>query len=160
MTASGRCHSGDWLSHNKTTNRGDIMRKSLLSLIAILLSSSVVGQVTEPEATVVSMDSIEPFIFSDITIRALVASTVRVMRLEMNEGIKSPLHNHPDEEVFLLLEGQVRAIGGDDTFTMSPGDLFVVPPYVPHQLEALVDSVLIEVGGPGPLLGTLRAPAE
>jgi len=106
------------------------------------------------------MDSIEPFIFSDITIRALVASTVRVMRLEMNEGIKSPLHNHPDEEVFLLLEGQVRAIGGDDTFTMSPGDLFVVPPYVPHQLEALVDSVLIEVGGPGPLLGTLRAPAE
>ena len=136
------------------------MRKSLLSLIAILLSPCVVGQVTEPEATVVNMDSIEPFIFSDITIRALVASTVRVMRLEMNEGVKSPLHNHPDEEVFLLLEGQVRAIGGDDTFTMSPGDLFVVPPYVPHQLEALADSVLIEVGGPGPLLGTLRAPPE
>jgi quercetin dioxygenase-like cupin family protein len=108
--------------------------------------------ITEPEATVVALDSVEPIVLTGIEIRSVVANTVRVMRIEMNEGAKGPHHNHPDEELFLVVEGQVRAIGGDDTFMLNPGDVFVVPPFVAHQLEAIVDSVLIEVGGPGPAL--------
>ena len=104
----------------------------------------------------ISITLLYPLIFGDVTVRAVVANTVRVMRLELPEGIKSPYHNHADEEIFLLLEGRLRVIGGDNTFTMSPGDVFVVPPFVPHQLEALVDSVVIESGGPGPLLDLFR----
>jgi len=133
-----------------------MMRKVLLTLALILLSSLVIAQITEPRATVVNMDSIEPLLFGDVTVRAVVANTVRVMRLEIGEGTKSPHHNHADEEIFLLLEGQLRVIGGDSTFMMSPGDVFVVPPFVPHQLEALVDSVVLEAGGPGPLLDLFR----
>ena len=132
------------------------MRKILLIPVLILLSSPVIAQIAEPQATVVNMDAVEPLIFGDVTVRAVVANTVRVMRLELPEGIKSPYHNHADEEIFLLLEGRLRVIGGDNTFTMSPGDVFVVPPFVPHQLEALVDSVVIESGGPGPLLDLFR----
>ncbi len=133
-----------------------MMRKVLLTPALILLSSLVIAQITEPQATVVNMDSVEPLLFGDVTVRAVVANTVRVMRLEIGEGTKSPHHNHADEEIFLLLEGQLRVIGGDNTFMMSPGDVFVVPPFVPHQLEALVDSVVMEVGGPGPLLDLFR----
>ena len=136
------------------------MRRFLFGLILIPLSSLVVGQITDPRASIVNMGSIEPFIVSDIAIRSVVASAVRVMRLEMREGVKSPHHNHVDEEVFLLIEGQVRAAGGDNSFEMLPGDVFVVPPFVPHQLEALVDSIIIEVGGPGPMLDRIRARSE
>ncbi len=132
------------------------MRKVLLTPALILLSSLVIAQITEPQATVVNMDSIEPLLFGDVTVRAVVANTVRVMRLELAEGTTSPHHNHADEEIFLLLEGRLRVIGGDNTFMMSPGDVFVVPPFVPHQLEALVDSVVMEAGGPGPLLDLFR----
>ena len=122
------------------------MRHLLLISPLILLSSLVVAQTNEPQTTVVNMGSLE----NDITMRVVAANTVRLVRLEIREGIKSPFHNHADEEVYLLVEGRVRATAGDDTFTISPGDVVVVPPFVPHQLEALVDSVIVEVGGPGP----------
>jgi mannose-6-phosphate isomerase-like protein (cupin superfamily) len=105
----------------------------------------VAAQITEPQATVVHMESLE----RDITMRSVVAATVRLVRLEIREGIKSPYHKHADEEVYLLVEGQVRITVGDDTFTISSSDVVVIPPFVPHQLEALVDSVIMEVGAPG-----------
>jgi len=91
------------------------------------------------------MESLE----RDITMRSVAATTVSLVRLEIREGIKSPYHNHAGEEVYLLVEGQVRATVGDDTFTISPGDVVVIPPFVPHQLEALVESVIMEVSGSG-----------
>ncbi len=136
------------------------MKKFVFSLIVILMSPLAVGEITEPKASVVNMNSIEPFIYSDIVIRSVVANTVRLTQLEMKKGIKSPSHNHPDEEIFFLLEGQVRAISGDDSFIMMPGDVFLVPSFVPHQIEAIVDSVIIEAGGPGPMLGRLHESTE
>ena len=69
------------------------MRKILLIPVLILLSSPVIAQITEQQATVVNMDAVEPLIFGGVTVRAVVANTVRAMRLELPEGIKSPYHN-------------------------------------------------------------------
>jgi quercetin dioxygenase-like cupin family protein len=117
-----------------------------------------IATITEPQAGVVSIDFLDALAFPGLEIRSVVANTVRLMRLTIEEGTKTVHHNHADEELFLLLEGRARALGGDEVFTLSPGDVFMVPPFVPHQIEALANSVLIEVGGPGPIMGRLRRP--
>jgi quercetin dioxygenase-like cupin family protein len=140
------------------------MKEVSASVIFLAAWSVVVAQppseVIEPEATVIAMSSVDAIVLPGIEIRPVVANTVRIQRLEISEGATSPRHNHADEELFLLVEGQVRAVGGEETFIMAPGDVFIVPPFVAHQLEAIVDSVLIEVGGPGPILGLLRARSQ
>ena len=138
--------------------------KELLLILSLGLVSSLVStqsgfdSISEPQATVVNMGSIEPRTFTGGSMRAVVANTVLLSQLELRAGTKTRHHNHADDEVVLLLEGRIRAIGGDETFEMSPGDVFSLPPFVPHQLEALADSVIIEVGRPGPKLDALREP--
>ncbi|MEM6513719.1 MAG: cupin domain-containing protein [Pseudomonadota bacterium] len=147
----------------------------LLSLVTavLLLSATASSQVKSARAQVVDMHELPPFMLDNgcikaneklmpagcdfnadraIGIRGLITDTVRLQYLEMPKGTKSPDHNHPDEEVFYILTGKLKVTGGDDVFTIGPGDVFIVPAYVPHEFEALETTTFIEVGGPGPLL--------
>lgn len=81
--------------------------------------------------------------------RGVSAATVRLSRVEVAEGFSTPDHNHPDEEIVLLIEGSIKAVSGEKEFFLEPGELIVIPAYVQHHYEALVDSVTIEAFGPG-----------
>ncbi|MEM9403849.1 MAG: cupin domain-containing protein [Pseudomonadota bacterium] len=144
-----------------------------LPIALVLAIPSADSQINDAKAIVVDMSEVEPFQLDDgcinaggklmppgctfnaedaIILRGIITDTVRLQYMEMPAGTSSPDHNHPDEEVFYLLTGSIKVTGGDSTFTLEPGDVFVVPAYLPHEFEALVDSTFIEVGGPGPLL--------
>lgn len=87
-----------------------------------------------------------------LIMKGLTTDTVRLQYMVMRPGSKSPNHNHPDEEVFYLVSGKLRVVGGEDTHILEPDDVFIVPSYMYHEFEALEESVFIEVGGPGPML--------
>ena len=80
--------------------------------------------------------------------QVVAAVTVRLSRIEIAEGFFTPAHNHPDEEIVLLLEGNIRAVSGEHEFVLKPGELIVIPAYVEHHYVALEDSVTIEAFGP------------
>ena len=88
-----------------------------------------------------------------IHIRSVGLATVRLSRVEIEAGYSTPNHNHPDEEMVLLIEGSVLARSGDDEFLLEPGEMITIPAYVEHHYEALEDSVTIEAFGPGRNLG-------
>ena len=48
-----------------------------------------------------------------------------------------------------MLQGLLRVYSEGKTWVLNPGDVVRFPPYVPHQVEALVDTEIIEVFGPG-----------
>ncbi|MEM7704532.1 MAG: cupin domain-containing protein [Pseudomonadota bacterium] len=145
-----------------------------LGAALLLAAPSLYGQVKEAEARVLNMGKLNPFQLDNgcirtsegnmmpegctfdaeraIGIRGIITDTVRLQYLEMPAGTKSPDHNHPDEEVFYILTGKLKVVGGDSSFTIGPGDIFIVPAYLAHEFEALEDTTFIEVGGPGPLM--------
>jgi quercetin dioxygenase-like cupin family protein len=67
---------------------------------------------------------------------------VTKVRFKAGEGAKS--HSHPEEQTFYLLEGRLRVTLGDaEPYEVGPHEGSFHPSNVPHQVEALEDTVAI-----------------
>jgi quercetin dioxygenase-like cupin family protein len=58
---------------------------------------------------------------------ALMANWVTI---EPNTPI--PRHQHPHEQIGIMLEGAMELTIGDETRLLRPGDAYSVPPHLPH----------------------------
>lgn len=86
-------------------------------------------------------------LFSPKIVADLNGQHVKLARLE---GDKVPWHTHDSEdELFWVIEGELEVKTRDDTITLRPGMLTVVPHGVEHRVVPLghVKLVLFEPGG-------------
>jgi quercetin dioxygenase-like cupin family protein len=72
-------------------------------------------------------------------------------------GVGAPLHSHTHESIAYVVKGKVKSTVGSDEFIMGPGDVCRHPTGVLHGLEALEDSVVVEIKSPAPDLGAFLA---
>jgi quercetin dioxygenase-like cupin family protein len=56
---------------------------------------------------------------------------------DIAEGAWIHLHHHPEEEVWILVEGELEVTVADETRRAGPGDVIVVPGDTPHAVRAL-----------------------
>ena len=63
---------------------------------------------------------------------------------------RAPLHSHAHESVAYVVKGKVKSTVGSDQFIMGPGDVCRHPKGVLHGLEAIEDSLVVEVKSPAP----------
>jgi quercetin dioxygenase-like cupin family protein len=68
--------------------------------------------------------------------------------ITLAKGALVPRHEHPNEQVATVLEGRLRFVVGDDELIASAGDTVPLAANVPHQVEALEDSVVLDVFSP------------
>ena len=61
--------------------------------------------------------------------------SVFVAENEMDHGSEIPLHTHPVEEAWVMLEGELVLRVGDETVTVAAGSVARVPPGVPHAVK-------------------------
>jgi quercetin dioxygenase-like cupin family protein len=45
---------------------------------------------------------------------------------------EAPVHSHEEEQIVVVLDGEFEFTIDGDTRTMRPGDVAVIPPWVPH----------------------------
>jgi gentisate 1,2-dioxygenase len=57
-------------------------------------------------------------------------------------GFKGKTYQSTDSTVYAVVEGKGRCIVNGETMTFGPKDVFVVPSWMPYQLEADADAVL------------------
>jgi quercetin dioxygenase-like cupin family protein len=48
-----------------------------------------------------------------------------------------PLHSHPHEQISYVVSGEISLILGNEVTRLGPGDMFCVPPDVPHGIQPL-----------------------
>jgi quercetin dioxygenase-like cupin family protein len=65
-------------------------------------------------------------------------------------GVGAPLHTHTHESIAYVVKGKVKSIVGSDVFVMGPGDVCRHPKGVMHGLEAIEESVVVEIKSPAP----------
>ena len=65
-------------------------------------------------------------------------------------GVGAPLHTHTHESIAYVVKGKVKSTVGADAFIMGPGDVCRHPAGVLHGLEAVEDSVVVEIKSPAP----------
>lgn len=72
--------------------------------------------------------------------------------LEINytAGVGAPLHVHNHESLVYVVKGRVKTAVGENVFELGPGDVCRHPAGIPHSVEAMEDSVMVEIKAPAP----------
>jgi len=58
-------------------------------------------------------------------------------RYDVSSGSSIHEHNHPNEEVWVIIDGEFEVTIGDQTQVAGPGAVAVVPPDAPHSVRVL-----------------------
>jgi quercetin dioxygenase-like cupin family protein len=70
-------------------------------------------------------------------------------RIILRKGAIVPRHSHENEQITYILEGALRfTIGDGRVITVSSGEALVIPSNMPHQAEALEDTLDLDVFTP------------
>ena len=68
--------------------------------------------------------------------------------MELDADTVIPIHDHPHEQITYLLDGRMHFVVGEETQTMSPGDIAVIPGGVPHGGRTITKCRVIDVFAP------------
>jgi len=84
----------------------------------------------------------------DIGRQMIHTETMTLARITLRRGALVPRHEHKNEQIATVLEGRLRfAVGGEER-EVTAGQSVPVPANVPHEVEALEDSVVLDVFSP------------
>src|SRR5258708_17070178 len=75
----------------------------------------------------------------------VVGDKIMLARVLLKKGAHVPLHHHHNEQVTYILEGALKfAIDGKE-IVVHAGEVLCIPPHLPHDASALVDTIILEV---------------
>ena len=78
----------------------------------------------------------------------LNTEAMTLARITLRKGAFVPRHAHPNEQIATVLEGSLRFIVGGEEHIVGPGESVPLAADVPHEVEALEDSVVLDVFSP------------
>jgi len=74
--------------------------------------------------------------------------TMTLARFEVRKGAVLPEHSHVNEQISTFERGRGRFVLGGREVIVSAGESLRIAPNVPHSIECLEDSVVMEVFSP------------
>ena len=78
----------------------------------------------------------------------IVGNRVMVARLVLRKGCIIPLHSHHNEQVSCVLEGALKFWIDGKEIVVHAGEVLTIPPHMPHQAEAVVDTIDLDIFDP------------
>jgi quercetin dioxygenase-like cupin family protein len=78
----------------------------------------------------------------------VVGHDIMVARVLMKKGCLVPLHSHHNEQITYILEGALKFWIDGKEIVVHAGEVLTIPPHMPHQAEALEDTVDLDVFNP------------
>jgi len=73
-------------------------------------------------------------------------STLSVVTLE--KGSTLPEHQHPQEQITWVMEGQLDMRIGGEAFSLTPGMIHVIPPGILHSAVAVTEVKVVDFFSP------------
>ena len=83
-----------------------------------------------------------------LTRKAIHTENLTIARMELRRGCTVPEHSHVYEQVSMVESGALRFVIGGREQVVRAGECLVTPPRVPHRVEALEDSLVVDVFSP------------
>jgi quercetin dioxygenase-like cupin family protein len=80
--------------------------------------------------------------------RVIHTGQMTVARLWLGKGAVVPLHHHENQQVTMVKTGALEFEMGGERLVLKPGDVLVIPPDMPHRVEALEDSTVTDLFTP------------
>jgi len=93
----------------------------------------------------------KPTYGGELTVKPLIkGEEMTFLEIRYAAGVGAPLHTHTHESIAYVVSGKVKSTVGSTAFIMGPGDVCRHPKGVLHGLEAIEDSVVVEIKAPAP----------
>ena len=83
-----------------------------------------------------------------ITRQVIHSEQMTIARLELQKGGVVPEHHHVNEQVSMVERGALKFFIGGREQVVRTGEVLAIPPNVPHAVEVLEDSVVVDVFSP------------
>ncbi|MGA2131244.1 MAG: cupin domain-containing protein [Bryobacteraceae bacterium] len=74
--------------------------------------------------------------------------TMTVARIRLRKGAVVPMHSHPSEQISMVESGALRFVVSGQEIIVHAGDMLVIPPDAPHMVEALDESLAVDLFSP------------
>jgi quercetin dioxygenase-like cupin family protein len=78
----------------------------------------------------------------------MMGERMTLLEIRYAAGAGTPAHVHQHESVVYVVKGKVKMTVGGEEYVLNPGDVCRHPQGVPHSVEGLEDSLVIEVKSP------------
>jgi quercetin dioxygenase-like cupin family protein len=92
---------------------------------------------------------IEPEQMNALTTRQYVVGTNTMLaRLVLNKGAHVPEHHHFHEQISHVVVGTLKFFIAGKEIVVRAGEILCIPPHVPHAVDALEDSVALDIFNP------------
>jgi quercetin dioxygenase-like cupin family protein len=69
-------------------------------------------------------------------------------QIYLKRGALVPMHTHESEQMTYVLQGSLRFLVGGEEVVVREGEVLHIPSHVPHQAEALDDTLELDVFSP------------
>jgi quercetin dioxygenase-like cupin family protein len=83
-----------------------------------------------------------------ISRRVIHTERMTICRIRLKKGAVVPTHSHENEQVTMLESGVLRFIFDREEKIIQAGDALPIPPHAPHRVEALEDSIALDLFSP------------
>jgi len=85
---------------------------------------------------------------SQVTRQVVHASSITIAKIGIAQGGTVPTHAHINEQVMNIMSGRLKVILDGEEIILHGGESLVIAPNVPHSVEALEDTVAVDVFSP------------
>jgi quercetin dioxygenase-like cupin family protein len=80
--------------------------------------------------------------------KVMHTQNMTMAQLTMAKGAVVPEHHHINEQITTVVQGKLAFFTGGKETIVQTGESLVIPPDVPHRVEALDDTVAIDIFAP------------
>jgi quercetin dioxygenase-like cupin family protein len=102
------------------------------------------GEMQHYDWDLVEEESLNPLIGR----KMIHGQKMTVARIRLRKGAVVPTHSHSNEQITTLESGALRFVFEDEERIVRAGGTLVIPPHVPHMVEALEDSLAVDLFSP------------
>jgi quercetin dioxygenase-like cupin family protein len=92
----------------------------------------------------VEIEKLNPFLERQV----IHADHMTVARMYIKKGCLVPEHSHHNEQISIVEQGSAKFVLAGAERVLTAGDVVLIPPNVPHYVEAIEDCVALDLFSP------------
>ena len=97
----------------------------------------------------------KPMYGGDLLVKPLITGEqMTFLEIYYTPGVGAPLHVHTARVARLCRQRQSQNDRGNEEFILGPGDVCRHPKGVPHGVEGIEESIVVEIKSPAPDIGS------
>ena len=91
------------------------------------------GEPSDAPGRFVHVSDLDPLtVIPGLEFRPVTTDTVMTNFVSFGPGVPAPAHHHVEQQIAIILSGELTFTVGDETRVMRTGDCVVIPPNVRH----------------------------